>query len=215
MTKITKSTKKERDKEKNHISKANDINPVTGKPRGEGTTQGTRKKTGKARRIRVSTKRKYASIKPQLPVLFCQDSFEYMMQQIEEGRTLNYLGRRDPKCPSKSSFYSWLKSDPKLRDRYDEARLNRAESLMDQAVDIAFDDTRDGYSKLAVARDRLKVDVLKAIAGADNSRYSNKVKHEGKIDNNVTIQIQDFSQAIPEETNKVIDVTPPDVIENK
>lgn len=68
---------------------------------------------------------------------FTTADFEYVMEQIEEGRMLGEICRNDPGTPRVASIQRWCREDPALQRRFDEATKAGNEVLFSEQIDIA------------------------------------------------------------------------------
>jgi hypothetical protein len=90
--------------------------------------------------------------------------------------------------PAASSVFKWLAENVDFAEQYARAREAQADTLADEIVDIADDDSRDiedhdgkeVYSAEAVARSRLRVDARKWVASKlKPKKYGDKLQHTG------------------------------------
>ncbi len=113
-----------------------------------------------------------------------------LCERLAEGETLRSICRDDA-MPGKTTVLRWLsdKKNGDFRDQYAHARELQADSLFDEALEIADDASgdwstdRDGKKVLDhehVQRSRLRVDTRKWAAGKlAPKRYGDKVQHTG------------------------------------
>lgn len=110
---------------------------------------------------------------------------DLVCHRIACGETLKRICAEDG-MPSQSMVYRWLDAYPKFRERFQVARDIQADSLADEALDIA----RDGNVE-EVPKNRLRLDAVRWFTKITNPRkYGDLslVKHEGDINHNVTIR---------------------------
>ncbi len=113
-----------------------------------------------------------------------------LCERLAEGETLRSICRDDA-MPGKTTVLRWLsdKKNGDFRDQYAHARELQADSLFDEALEIADDASgdwstdKDGKKTLDhehVQRSRLRVDTRKWAAGKlAPKRYGDKVQHTG------------------------------------
>ena len=113
-----------------------------------------------------------------------------LCERLAEGETLRSVCRDDA-MPGKTTVLRWLsdKKNADFRDQYAHARELQADSLFDEALEIADDVSRDwstdkdGKKVLDhehVQRSRLRVDTRKWAAGKlAPKRYGDKMQHTG------------------------------------
>lgn len=65
---------------------------------------------------------------------------------------------RDPRMPCWTAVYKWIKGRPDFAERYNQARIDAADTFADQLLEIADDTSGDPI------RDRLRLDARKWIA---------------------------------------------------
>jgi hypothetical protein len=96
-----------------------------------------------------------------------------VLARVAAGGTLKRISV-DPAMPLRRTFLAWLDADPDLRERYRNALKVRAESHVDEALDIA-----DGADPRTANLARLQVDTRKWLAGKlDPARYSERMEIE-------------------------------------
>ncbi len=124
------------------------------------------------------------------PSLYTEALAAKICERLAEGETLRSVCR-DEKMPGKTTVLRWLgdEKNTEFRDQYAHARDMQADSLFDEALEIA-DATsgdwitdKDGKKVLDhehVQRSRLRVDTRKWAAGKlAPKRYGDKVQHTG------------------------------------
>lgn len=82
-----------------------------------------------------------------------------------------------PGMPTKTTVYRWLASNPTFRDLYARAKEEQAESLADEIVSIADDETDDPQSR------RVRVDARKWVAARLLPRkYGDRIEQAGSVE---------------------------------
>ncbi len=125
------------------------------------------------------------------PPLYTETLAAKLCERLAEGETLRSICRDDA-MPGKTTVLRWLsdKKNADFRDQYAHARELQADSLFDEALEIA-DATsgdwitdKDGKKTLDhehVQRSRLRVDTRKWAAGKlAPKRYGDKLQHTGE-----------------------------------
>lgn len=122
---------------------------------------------------------------------------------------LRKLCKDNPHWPRKTTIYRWAFDNAEFRDQYARAKAFQVEWLVESALEIAEDGTRDTYTDEKgtkrcdnewIARSRLRVDTIKWLS----SKLAPKL-YGDKIENthNVTVEekfsrVRDASSAYPE-----------------
>jgi hypothetical protein len=124
-----------------------------------------------------------------------QDIKDRICEQIAEGRSLRAICQ-DEGMPNKATVFRALAADAEFRDQYARARETQADTLFDEIADIADEectmvrrskhqpssDEPDGevevvFDATAVARNRLRVDARKWMAGKLRPKvYGDKIE---------------------------------------
>ncbi len=124
------------------------------------------------------------------PSLYTEALAAKLCLRLAEGETLRSICR-DEAMPGKTTVLRWLsdKKNGDFRDQYAHARELQADSLFDEALEIADDVSgdwstdKDGKKTLDhehVQRSRLRVDTRKWAAGKmAPKRYGDKIQHTG------------------------------------
>jgi hypothetical protein len=88
-------------------------------------------------------------------------------------RGLTHLCKKNPHWPCRDTIYTWLLKNKSFADNYAQAKRNQAEVMVDDIIEISWDNSDDyvvgddgkmKFSSENVQRSRLKVDTLKWIA---------------------------------------------------
>lgn len=102
---------------------------------------------------------------------------DLICEQIADGKSLRSICSEDG-MPNKSTVFRALESDEAFRDQYARAREAQADTMFDEIMSIADDDTED------VNRSRLKVDARRWAAGKLRPKvYGEKLdlNHSGSV----------------------------------
>lgn len=122
--------------------------------------------------------------------------FPLILLEIEEGASLRSVLRRDD-MPSQRTFFEWLKDDEEKVKQYARATETRADSIFEEILEIADDETgvyyydEAGNKKVdsgAVQRKRMQTDNRKWMLGKMNpKKYGEKIQqeHSGELTTNV------------------------------
>lgn len=116
--------------------------------------------------------------------------------RISDGESVRAICR-DPEMPSKTSVFEWLAEYPEFATMYAAAKDECADTYADEIVEIADEyelkelkgddgQVRVVYDGVAVARNRLRVDARKWIAGKlKPKKYGDRIglDHSGNIQN--------------------------------
>ncbi len=91
------------------------------------------------------------------PSSFTPELADTICERLIEGESLKSICR-DPKMPSASMVFRWLRQHETFRDQYAIAKDDQADALADEILEIADDGQED------VNRSRLRVDARKWVA---------------------------------------------------
>lgn len=104
-----------------------------------------------------------------------------LLSHVINGNTLNEIA-----AIYETSIHTvrrWLACDQTMVEQYAAAKVASAEALIEKALEISFDESRDFYidedgrrkdSAVSVSRDKLKISQLNKLAGIRNAEYSDK-----------------------------------------
>ena len=131
------------------------------------------------------------------------DTFDRICEQIADGRSLRAILREDEGMPASSSVFKALAEDKAFVERYARAREAQGDKLFDEIVSIADEETlmskRDGedvevvFDSTAVARNRLRIDARKWVAGKLRPKvYGDKIEHEHGGNVGLTVNVVKF-----------------------
>lgn len=154
-------------------------------------------------------------------VEFDDDIFTEMMESVTAGRFVATMIRENPHYPKSNHFYAWLKDEDGARARYDAALFASADSMVDDAGDIADSAigiivgdmkaasdraAEAGFANPAAVADMVgkqslnaaknKIDFRKWLVGKrDPARYGDKVEvaHTGDRDKPVSLDLSKLS----------------------
>lgn len=123
-----------------------------------------------------------------------KDAKNIIILKVSRGDSLKRVMEEDSKVPSRMKVYSWLNEhhkdyDKEFYDNYARARIERADGIFDEMIDIA-DDGRNDYmekviggetvevvNKEHIQRSRVRIDTRKWILSRMNpKRYGDKVQ---------------------------------------
>ncbi len=130
-----------------------------------------------------------------------ENTFTYICEQIETGRSLRSILKTDENMPSSSTFFIWLKDDELKSKRYELATDLRTDTLFDEIVEIAYNTeygettkTSDKGTEVTIGdmlgHRRLKIDALKwSLSKLNPKKYGEKLQqeHSGEIKTTPTI----------------------------
>jgi len=152
-----------------------------------------RKAPAKKKRAR---KKRPAARKPKgRPTRYTKTLGNCIALRIAQGESVRNIAK-DDKMPAASSIFKWaLDPEHDFSEQYDRAKRIRAETLVDEIVDIA-DDSAEDYVEIStgkgkrkrlitrkehVQRSRLRVDTRKWFAGKVAPKlYGDKLAHTGE-----------------------------------
>jgi hypothetical protein len=104
------------------------------------------------------------------PTKFNQTLADVICQRLAEGQSLRQICR-DETMPARTSVWAWLRKDREFMNHYARAREDQAESLFDEAIDIA----REHEDP---AKARVLIDTLKWAAGKlKPKKFGDKIEH--------------------------------------
>jgi hypothetical protein len=125
---------------------------------------------------------------------YTQEMADIICERIADGESLRAICR-DEHMPVKSTVFKWLNQNKDFADQYARAREAQADSLADEIIDIADDNSRDvmkdedGHEVVnhdVIARARLRVDARKWIASKLKPKsYGEKLEVAGDQNNPV------------------------------
>jgi hypothetical protein len=126
------------------------------------------------------------------PSGYRQDIADAICERIADGESLRAICR-DERMPDKATVFRWLYQFPEFRDQYARAREAQADTLADEIIDIADDNSRDVVedgdgnrvvNHDVVARARLRIDARKWIASKLKPKsYGDRLEVAGDQDN--------------------------------
>jgi len=114
---------------------------------------------------------------------------ETILARVANGEILLHICS-EPDMPTRKSFYEWVRKDPELQRKYEEALDLRADIYAEQIIAISDDGSRDrvidpetGVERIDhdhIARSRLRVDARKWYASKlAPKKYGDKIEHNG------------------------------------
>ena len=103
------------------------------------------------------------------------------------GMSLRRVLKANPDMPDKATVMRWLQKYPEFQEQYIKAREAQAETLADEIVDIADEET---LTSEEVQRNRLRVDARKWCASKLLAKkYGDRLQHTGDGGGPVAFQI--------------------------
>lgn len=121
------------------------------------------------------------------PSGYTNEIADAICERIADGESLRKICLDDD-MPSKSMVFRWLHQIESFRDQYARAKEEQADTLADDILDIADDNSQDKYvdeegktrvDNEVVARSRLKVDARKWIASKLKPKvYGDRIQQE-------------------------------------
>ena len=119
-----------------------------------------------------------------------QRKADFICAEIAKGKSVRAICR-DTKGLTQSVIYTWLAKSNTFQEQYARARLNQADTLFDEILEIADDGRNDTYvddqgviktNQDVIARSRLRVDSRKWMAGKLRpKKYGDKIDVNGNI----------------------------------
>ncbi len=104
------------------------------------------------------------------PTIFTQTVADEICQRIAEGQSLRQICN-DGHLPNRNTVWAWLRQNREFMGHYARAREDQAESLFDEALDIA-------RAHEDPAKARVQIDTLKWAAGKlKPKKYCDKIEH--------------------------------------
>jgi hypothetical protein len=136
------------------------------------------------------------------PSDFSQEIADTICAKLAEPRSLRSICQ-DEGMPDKATVFRWLEAHPAFRDQYARGRVFQAESIFDEALDIADDGSNDYVTKTNgdgstyqqvntehIQRSRLRIDTRKWMAGKlAPKKYGEKIALTGS-DGSGPVQIE-------------------------
>ena len=137
------------------------------------------------------------------PTVFTEELASHICEGIADGKSLRSIVSNDDGMPARSTIFRWLASDKLFQDQYAKAREAQADVLFEEILDIADEaqtttkvigqgeDAEEviTYDSVAVARNRLRVDARKWMAGKLRpKKYGEKLELSGSSENPLMIQ---------------------------
>lgn len=123
---------------------------------------------------------------------FDRERYDKIIELIEDGMSLRKALREVHL--KNSTFYDWIDSDENLRKRYARATEERAEALIDEAMDIVDDKSQDIKTVVkngeeielvnneAIQRSKLRYEARQWLAGKLRpKKYGNKIEVEQTV----------------------------------
>ena len=138
------------------------------------------------------------------PTTYSEELASRICEEIADGRSLRSIVANDEGMPARSTIFKWLVEDKQFSDRYAKAREAQADVLFEEILDIADeaqtttklvgqgDDAEEviTYDSVAVARNRLRVDARKWMAGKLRpKKYGEKLELSGDSENPIQARI--------------------------
>lgn len=132
------------------------------------------------------------------PSKFTEEIADTICEEIANGKSLKSIVNQHEGMPRMSTVFKWLVEMPEFSERYAKARQAQADVLFEEILDIADEShtttkvTGQGedaeevvvYDAVAVARNRLRVDARKWMAGKLRpKKYGERLELAGDPDN--------------------------------
>lgn len=129
---------------------------------------------------------------------FDQESCDFICEQIAEGKSLRSIIRDNESLPRISTIFKWLAQYESFAKQYAKARESQADALFEEILDIADEshtvektighgeesEQAIVFDSVAVARNRLRVDARKWMAGKLRpKKYGEKLELSGDSEN--------------------------------
>lgn len=127
------------------------------------------------------------------PSSFTQEYADSICEHIAGGKSLVSWCKQDESRPSYTSVMRWLEANAAFRESYARARMDQADFLAEEIVQIADDGLNDTYTdgegnertnQDVIARSRLRVDARKWYASKlAPKKYGDKIQteHSGEM----------------------------------
>lgn len=131
---------------------------------------------------------------------YCPEVADLIIERMIEGQSINTICK-DKFMPGFCQFYKWMRENPELRDKYEEAKRIQVESLVMDAVDEASrprigvqltrkaDGSVEVYTSDNVNRSRVKVDTIKWYAAKVVPRIYGQVDPNADTGNKMIIKV--------------------------
>lgn len=162
---------------------------------------------------KVTTTRARAKNKPS--VAYSDGLLASILDRVANGESLSSVCDADD-MPSRKSFFQWVKDNPEIRAQYELAIQMRADKFAEDIIEIADEevtmvkrskhqpdhadenaDVEVVFDPTAVARNRLRVDARKWLAGKmAPKKYGDKLDVEANLTGTVVIQASALDEKI-------------------
>ena len=133
------------------------------------------------------------------PTDYNEEISAFICAEIAEGKSLRSVIRDNDNMPAMATVFKWLAAHKGFVEQYAIARNSQADALFEEVLDIADEtvyttkmngeDMQVVFDSVAVARNRLRVDARKWMAGKLRpKKYGEKLELSGDSENPLTIQ---------------------------
>lgn len=136
------------------------------------------------------------------PTDYSQEIADVICGEIAMGYSLRTICKSDD-MPCLATIFNWLRTHKEFLDQYEKAKVEQADALAEEMLDIADDGTNDWMEKQNkdgstyevinhehIQRSRLRVDARKWIASKlKPKKYGDKLEHSGSAENPLQIII--------------------------
>jgi len=124
------------------------------------------------------------------PSIYTKDLADLICERLAAGESMRSISR-DPDMPAMSTLFKWIREKEEFSAQYDRAKIESADALVEDMLDIADNATNDwmehhdpdnsGYKLNGehIQRSKLRVDVRKWSASKQNQKkYGDRVMQE-------------------------------------
>lgn len=119
---------------------------------------------------------------------FCQETADFICDEIADGKSLRAVLRENTALPNSSTIFKWLGIYEEFAKQYARARTASADAMVDDIQAISDDGLNDTYidgygnkkvDKDVIARSRLRVDARKWLAAKmQPKKYGERISQE-------------------------------------
>lgn len=133
------------------------------------------------------------------PTDYNEEIGAFICAEIAEGKSLRSVINGNDHTPAMSTVFKWLSAHKQFSEQYATARSAQADALFEEVLDIADEkeyttkmngeDMQVVFDSVAVARNRLRVDARKWMAGKLRpKKYGEKLELSGDSENPLKVE---------------------------
>lgn len=111
------------------------------------------------------------------PTKYTEEAADIICERIALGESMRSISR-DEKMPAMSTLFRWLRENEGFSEQYARAKMESADSLVDDIISIADNESEDPQSR------RIKVDARKWVASKlKPKKYGDRIhnEHSGNV----------------------------------